>query len=66
MTDVINKSNEAFSTKPDAIFSHMEQYNPTPLHLYQNRKIISFSKTSKPAWLIYLYETVEHSDNLVS
>lgn len=28
MTDVINKSNEEFSLKPDAIFSYMEQYNP--------------------------------------
>lgn len=28
MTDVINKSNEAFSLKPDAIFSHTEQSTP--------------------------------------
>lgn len=27
MTEVINKSNEAFSLKPDAIFSYMK-YNP--------------------------------------
>lgn len=61
MTDDINKSNEAFSLEPDAIFSYMEQYNPPALHLYQNRKIILFSASSKPAWLIYLYETVAHS-----
>lgn len=38
MTDDINKSNEAFSLEPDAIFSHTEQYNPPALHLYQNRE----------------------------
>lgn len=36
MTDDINKSNEAFSLESDAIFSHMEQYNPPALQTYTN------------------------------